>query len=1105
MAKHEVTSLSFAGGLNKKADPKALKENQTTQADNVIYQTAGIVRKRGGFTTVKNDITGGYRYQQLNTDEFDGVIPTLPIADGTALEAVNAELCFTSDKKFYTYSEVSDSWIARGDVSPPSVDRFDSVSINKNQLFTTARMISNYYADVGNLRCIVGHAQEARAMIGFWDKLKAEWVVPPAQIPNGNLPVVVAHNDIFRVYSLATTSPAAELYVNAISPTSVISAQNVASVVLNFTATGITVPIGVSGLDFRHGVDAAATNGTYSYVVITGPTVAASNPGTTGPSINRVAVFDTATATAPLVTMRATLLTERVSLSANEQSVVLSGFSGVTLVFSGFAPTTGFTVIDVKVATMAPGIDQGNARGQYCLTGLAASLTQFTGTLTAGMFLLKQKRVPSILATGNADGVIGGSGNFLMDYGTFISSSFSFITTNRYPWPEVSSRIDPISKPRFDRDLGWVAWFDAMGPVDDNTEQTNTLMTLDGTLYNANTPFVPGVRSIVSFNEARPAQPIGTTLLPNFNFMQVQPTTLGIIVPEFNANSLVEIQVPTVVTNTVFTPIGDMPIRPRRRIIPLDRGAFITGTRPSYYDGADVRALGYETFPQIKFAANGVISTTAITGNLGTQGASWEYKLIYRYFDAAGKENLSAATQQTITGSVTLTTTAQYIVFNVPEPPLYVTETDVVQAVIYRTTATDKENFRELGLFTLAPPPGPGNVYYQYVDNTSDANLVASSPISLYTDAENDNYPPPACSIAVASQQRIFVVSDERPEQVHFSKTFVPNRAPEFTGEFMIIDPNSGPITGLGVIDTNLIVFKERVIYVVTGNGPDRSGLGNFNAPVVIWSDDGCINPDSVLVTAIGIFYESARGIQLMDRSQQNQYIGAQVEEYTRNNRVLSAIIVPEQSQVRFFMIDGTVLVYDYLLTLWSRFTSVDGIYANAATVWNGKPTFLEQAREIIAIETMDNFVDAGGYSTATPVVTPQPITMTLETGWVKFAGLSTWNRLRRVAALGEFKSSNSANLSFAYDYNPTYLDVVNFTTGTVIGTSGDSYHWRARTPRQVMQAVRFKLVDSPVFTVTATTPYTISNNAESYNLAGLTLEWATKGGISRMPDNKSK
>ncbi len=1156
--KHEITSLSFAGGLNLKADPKVVKENQTTIADNVIYQTAGIVRKRNGFTTLGMDLETGYIYKTVTTSTG-----TITVRHGNALANVNGELCFTDDKSFYTYSPLTNKWTQRGDVSETKVEKNVSMVSDLKQVFTTSNLTNLGYADIDDVRCVVANinvyiptfdefyardipsvGNDGGAVVGFWDKSKNEWIMPPFKLDFSSFssrekfaysPVVVAYDRTFRIHVQVphheNVDSDMRLYIGCIDADAIIAGTyDYATTVNQFTVVpdgamacfGVREDANGSGIEYgyfpddTHGLDACVSpNLSFrkSYCVVTGPLAGSvvgtsggflATLGTTGPAVNKILQFDTPTSVVPS-RVGTTALDSRLHVAANGY-VVISGYVGTqatAAVLVEFDPTNPIPAPNLWPIPFPEQISQG---GAFVLTGLA--LDSFSNAI--GMFSTRQA-----LSAIPTDAPVPNSSYGFVPFSLSRASATYIITPGTpcvFPASDFCGQIDPLTKPVYTvdptADFAWNEWVRMSGGLNGGQEE---YALLDLTNFKT--------RTRVAYQTAKPAGPMPPDHLADVWRSDLSPTVLGALA--FNENTSAVFEFPNRLED--MTTEAGFTASPTRKIIPLDKGAFITGSRPSYYDGVTVRELGFDSWPELNIATVAVVPTTPVLGLITatsgqlTPASVYRYTGIFRYFDNVGRQVLSAPFPTSVIATTPVGTIGSAVMFHTKHPIQYMTDMFAVNplstnvnpnfvstytAVLYRTTADDSQNYRELGLWTTSPSVVAG--FVTFIDNTSDTVLRNSGLPFLYGFAgtgELTNDPPPACSIAIASQQRLYVVSDETPTRIYFSKPFAANRAPEFNYlSFIEIDPNSGPITGLGLIDSNLVVFKERVIYVVTGTGPNAAGQGAFNDPSILWSEDGCIAPNSVVVTSMGIFYQSKRGIQLLNRSQTNEYVGALVESYTRDAIVTSALIVAARSQIRFFMSDGTVLVYDYLLQLWSRFVSDYDMNVNASTLFDDKPTFLEHYRDSVMFETDDLFRDDNPFYTAQPFPDPPtkdpptPVTLTLETGWIKFSGLQTWNRLRRVSVLGDYKSENTAELSLAYDYTPTYVNTLSFATGTVIDTPG-AYQWRARAPRQVMQAVRFKLVD----TTTATT------SGESYNLTGLTLEWATKGGIARQPDNKSK
>ena len=108
-------------------------------------------------------------------------------------------------------------------------------------------------------------------------------------------------------------------------------------------------------------------------------------------------------------------------------------------------------------------------------------------------------------------------------------------------------------------------------------------------------------------------------------------------------------------------------------------------------------------------------------------------------------------------------------------------------------------------------------------------------------------------------------------------------------------------------MDEKLVIFKESAIFYLSGDGPNNLGQQDtFIKPELVSSDIGCININSVVLTPDGLMFKSKKGIYLLSRSMQLAYIGANVEAFN-DLKVSSAIVVPEENQVRFTTLDRLV------------------------------------------------------------------------------------------------------------------------------------------------------------------------------------------------------
>lgn len=136
----------------------------------------------------------------------------------------------------------------------------------------------------------------------------------------------------------------------------------------------------------------------------------------------------------------------------------------------------------------------------------------------------------------------------------------------------------------------------------------------------------------------------------------------------------------------------------------------------------------------------------------------------------------------------------------------------------------------------------------------------------------------------------------------------------------------TGPIRAAAPMDDKFIQFKRNAIYYTNGTGPNILGANSqYSEPIFITSTVGCTNQRSIVFTPLGLMFQSDKGIWLLDRSLNTTYVGAPVEEFNTAT-VLGAQTIPETNQVRFIMSSGVTLMYDYYYDQWGTFVGVPAL-----------------------------------------------------------------------------------------------------------------------------------------------------------------------------------
>ena len=352
---------------------------------------------------------------------------------------------------------------------------------------------------------------------------------------------------------------------------------------------------------------------------------------------------------------------------------------------------------------------------------------------------------------------------------------------------------------------------------------------------------------------------------------------------------------------------------------------------------------------------------------------------------------------------------------------------------IYRTADDQTTPF----LITSVKTPILNNTMVDFSTFTDTQNdfVIIGNP-TLYTlGGVLENIPAPACSYVTVYQDRIILLPEENKNQWWYSKQNIPGVPVEFSDFFVNnVDQAGGDLVSCLKMDSELIFFKETQIEYITGQGPDSTGNQNdFSAPINIASDVGCSDKDSVVLTPAGIFFKSLKGIYLLARGLQLQYVGADVESYNQFS-VISANLIENTQQVRFCLSNGQAIVYDYFVREWSTFTNIP---AEDSVIFQGQFTYLTE-QGLVLQETPGQYTDNGEF-----------IKLKLQTAWLSFAGLQGFQRVYQMLFLGDYFNPHNVAVYAAYDFNPFAVQQNVTQVGAILGTGpyGSDPTYGATTP----------------------------------------------------------
>lgn len=423
-------------------------------------------------------------------------------------------------------------------------------------------------------------------------------------------------------------------------------------------------------------------------------------------------------------------------------------------------------------------------------------------------------------------------------------------------------------------------------------------------------------------------------------------------------------------------------------------------------------------------------------------------------------------------------------------------DTKYIRSELYYYTNTDhithSDAYGEGHQLALFRTKADGTIYYlcDYLDNDinanytyynfdgyfpSDADLNEAGTEPLYTTsgAELPAICPSAPYDLAIVRDQFFIVPADQRDRVVYSKPKVDGIEYEFHPDLAVSIPEDGDITALGVLNDSVIIFKKNAIYGLSGQGYAADGRDANFFPFKIQSSVGAVNNKSVVSTDQGVFFKSEHGIYLLSGGQQIQYIGAPVETYN-DETIIQASYLPTKHIVRFHTnnTSGLVLNYNILYDQWSVYTGTKLLATSAAKYSTEDYAWLRQSgvASLNIYKTSDNFSDDGSN-----------ITMTVQTPWIKTAGLAGFQRVLEFMVFGEHRSAHTMKVEIYKNYSDTASQTIYFSSKST-ASSGDPIFYRSKIGNpQRCNSISFKISDS-----------TISGTGESFSLTSIGLKVGT-------------
>lgn len=524
------------------------------------------------------------------------------------------------------------------------------------------------------------------------------------------------------------------------------------------------------------------------------------------------------------------------------------------------------------------------------------------------------------------------------------------------------------------------------------------------------------------------------------------------------------------------------------------RSLFLAGACPHLFDGTRVHEAGFNYYPE------GVTAAVRAAGSMTLLG-TYSFVMRYEWKDAKGVLHYSAPSvpvQLVLTGA-NASATLRFPFLRLTSKDGATTSTpdaSDVKIAVFRTAASGTIYYRDVaGTGSDQWNTSSGLVMGTWISDISDTSLTSNEVLNAdVADGSVDPEPFPSCRIICNHQTRLFMVKDGERNVVQYTdvrdEEFLAPITSSYLGVYNIHVPTEGgDITGLASMDEKLIIFCERRIYFVFGEGPNRLGTDNsYSLPQLCVSQVGLLAGahESIVLTHDGLwFYSSQNGLRLLTRGlslalepgEGNAFLGREADGFfAAGISTIQARVADGKAQVRFYVVPASgsafVAVWDYQQHIWTKFTGLDsaGGSAVAAGVFYHASTSAVYASGATA-GTQDNGAN---------------YTCLVETGWISMAGVQGYQRVYQMMLLLEGLGATNISVETGFDYNESYTIV---PTKTLATTTNNPVQLEFATNVQRCEAVRFRISWT-------------SGSSELVRLTGMSLLIGVKGGLYRLPSS---
>lgn len=526
----------------------------------------------------------------------------------------------------------------------------------------------------------------------------------------------------------------------------------------------------------------------------------------------------------------------------------------------------------------------------------------------------------------------------------------------------------------------------------------------------------------------------------------------------------------------------------------LNTSTWLSGGVASIFDGTRTFEAGFLTrpgTPQIISTASAG-SVTLTTGRL--------YVCTHEDIDADGNWHVSGVSLPSgSTGAITSKQISLTVV------PLSITSRGFTTTQIATTNGVN--GLRNVLWATL----DGGSTYYRlaeiqndpnasttaYVDNTTDATLATQA--LLYgtgqlpgtNNASQDHRAPPGLTYVVSYAGMLVGANGST---LYFSSQPIDGEGQWFSP--VLTRSVDEEVTGLTVQDGAILIFTRSGIWVTSGEPPSDNALqGGLATPRRLAVDQGCINANSIVTTAIGTFFQSDRGLELLTRGYTLTPIGDKVWRTLAANPVVTAAVLDTENGLVIFSLaesqtsgvastNGKDLVFDLSQAGWVSTDSKRGSTTTQASQ-DAAMAYIAGAWRYAWISTGGTvYYERAANDASAHVDGASWVQSYYTTPHVKF-GLQQEMRTYEMELLVERHSPGGLSVEIANDYGAFNVEPAKEWDATA---TADSRHFPFR-PRANSDAIQLRVAD---------TEGGVLGTGKGFSFIGISADVAPKQGATR-------